>query len=309
MDALSDRLAAWILRSAAKAMLAAGVSQLAAAASLLVAGGPLLSTLASAAPASAVRAIATVVVEAAAVFIVAGVAAMYLSRPRPPLLPNERTPLTAARPHVGGWLIALAFVLAALPVWLVVRLAPFLAEWRRVGTLLTNADLWRGANASMSGLVLMPIAAALTPPFVELATLAAFVVASVLLIALLLLRSRRFPRLYLVCAVLLSALAAASTLGAAAAHTAAQAIEPLIAQTRGRPQEYAQVRGAFDRYTALVASTAPPLAWTLLGYLIWVPPILVSRRARSTFGPDVVTPSPSGPPDLEAVTAPSRFRD
>lgn len=38
--------------------------------------------------------------------------------------------------RLGGWLIALAIALVGLPVWLVLRLLPFLAEWRRVDDVL-----------------------------------------------------------------------------------------------------------------------------------------------------------------------------
>ena len=103
-------------------------------------------------------------------------------------------------------MIALAIVLVALPVWLLFRLQPFLTEWSRVVDVLAASDLWQGANANMSGIVLVPLAGALTPPLFELAALFAFVVASAVLLPLLLSRSRRFPRIYLVCGVLLSAL-------------------------------------------------------------------------------------------------------
>jgi len=139
----------WALRSVATAMLLAGVS-------VLVAGVPLLGML----PESPVaRAIAGILFQLSGVFVVSGATAMYLSRPRAPWLPNERaTTSDADRLGIGGWLIALAIVLVALPVWLMLRLQPFLAEWSRVVDFLAASDIWQGAHANMSGVVLVPLA-------------------------------------------------------------------------------------------------------------------------------------------------------
>jgi len=139
----------WALRSVATAMLLAGVS-------VLVAGVPLLGML----PESPVaRAIAGILFQLSGVFVVSGATAMYLSRPRAPWRPNERaTTSDADRLGIGGWLIALAIVLVALPVWLLLRLQPFLAEWSRVVDFLAASDIWQGANANMSGVVLVPLA-------------------------------------------------------------------------------------------------------------------------------------------------------
>ena len=98
--------------------------------SLLMAGVPVVGMLAGS---ELAMAIARIFVQIAIVFIVAGAAGIYLSRSRKSLLPNEHSSTSeGARPTLGGWLVALAVVLVALPVWLVVRLQSFLAEWRRV---------------------------------------------------------------------------------------------------------------------------------------------------------------------------------
>ena len=160
MEQLTDRVTGWVLRSVATALLFAGVS-------VLVAGVPLLGMLTGSAVA---RTIAGLFLQLSGVFVVAGATARYLSRPRGPLLPNERTATADAdRPEVGGWLIALAIVLVALPVWLVLRLQPFLAEWVRVVDYLATSGIWEGANANGSGLVLLPLAGPLAPPLLDLA--------------------------------------------------------------------------------------------------------------------------------------------
>jgi hypothetical protein len=300
MEKLTDRLTAWLLRSVATVMLLAGMSVLVAA---LASSGMLTGS-------AVARTIAGILFQLGVVFVVSGAAAMYLSSPRGLLLPNERvTTSEAERPVIGGWLIALAIVLIALPVWLVLRLLPFLAEWRRVVDFLATPGMWEGANSNAAGFVLVPLAGALTPPLLELAATLAFVVASAVLLLLLLSRSQRFPRIYTVCAVMLSALVIASLRGADAAMLAGEAVQRLISGSSPNAEDSVQLREGLVRYTSIVSSTAPVLAWTLCGYLVWVPPILLSRRARTTFATSArsrVSPSPA-PTDIEAITSPPRF--
>jgi hypothetical protein len=301
VERLTDRLTLWALRSVATAMLFAGVS-------VLVAGVPLSGMLPEAPVA---RAIAGVLFQLSGVFVVSGATAIYLSRPRALWLPNERATISdAERPRVGGWLIALAIVLVTLPVWLLLRLQPFLIEWSRVVDVLSTYDIWQGANANMSGVVLVPLAAALTPPLFELVALFAFVVASAVLLPLLLSRSRRFPRIYLGCSVLLFALVIASVRGADAAMLAGEAVQQLIEGSSASAEEDAQLRQGLASYTSIVGSTAPVLAWTLCGYLGWVPAMILSRRVRTTFANSVDRRDSASTRaiDLETITSPPRFQ-
>jgi hypothetical protein len=297
MEKLTDRLTAWVLRLVATAMLFAGVSVLVAglASSGMLTGSPLA------------KAIASSLFQLGGVFVVAGAGAIYLSRPRGFLLPNEREGTSdAGQPPLGGWLIALAIALVALPVWLVLRLLPFLAEWRRVVDFLAASGVWEGAGSNGSGLILLPLAGALTPPLIELAAMLAFVVASGVLLVLVLSRSQRFPRIYFVCAVLLSALVIASVLGAEAALLAGQAVQQLMDSSSANAEESAQLRQGLARYTGIVSSTASVLVWTLCGYLIWVPAMIVSRRVRTTFANTAGSDLPPfpGAADVEAITRP-----
>ena len=299
-DTLIDRLTLWVLRSFAAAMLFFGVS-------LLMAAVPVVGILAGS---ELAMAIAGTFLQIALVFIVAGAAGMYLSRSRRPLLPNEH-PSTSegARPALGGWLLALAVALVTLPVWLIIRLQSFLAEWGRVVDYLATWDIWGGGDANGSGLVLVPLAGALTPPMFELAAAVSMLAASVMLIALLLLRSQRFPRVYLVCLILLAAPVIASVRGASAAALAGSAVQQLIVDTSVSADESAQLSEGLQRYASIVGSTAPVLAWTFGGYLIWMPALLFSRRARSTFAASgerrVLDPARAA--DLEAITSPPPF--
>ena len=300
MDTLTDRVAMWTLRSVARTMLFAGVS-------VLVAGVPLFGMF----PGTPVtKAIASVMFQLSGVFVAAGAAAMYLSRAPAAGLPNERATASAAEtPRVGGWLIALALVLVTLPVWLLLRLQPFLAEWIRVVGVLSTFDLWNATNANGAGIVLVLLAAALAPPLFELAALLAFIVAPAVLLPLLFARSRRFPRIYVVCGVLLSALVIASLRGADAALVAGAAAQQFIEASSAGIEDDAQLTAVLTRYTSIVGSTAPVLAWALCGYLGWVPAMIVSRRVGTTFASRVNSRDSTSTRafDIEAITRPPRF--
>jgi hypothetical protein len=257
MDVLSTRLVAGVLRLASTLLVCAGVA-------FFVAGIPVLSA-ASGAP----RDILVVVLQIGGAWVLLGIAAAFLSRRR-----------TLARAPGGVWALALGVTLLAVPAWLVWRLQPFLAEWRVVADLLASSDIWQGANANMSGVVLVPLAGALAPPFIELAALAAAAGTSIAMVVLLLTRSARFSHLYLAAVLLLAALVIGSLRGATAAGMTVEALQPWIEESKPRPEEYAQIRGAVDRYSAAVSPTATALAWAWLGYALWIPAVLLSARQR-----------------------------
>jgi len=260
-----------------------------------------------------IRRISAAVLQIGGLLVIGGAAAKYLSRPRGVLLPNERVAIAdAARPALGGWLIALAVVLVALPIWLFLRLQTFFSEWRRVIDLaLATPGLWDASGANAAGIVLLPIFGALMPPFLELATAVIFPIASMVLLALMVVRSGRFPRGYLVWSLLLSALVLASWLGANAALIAVDAIQRIVDGSNPRPEEVAQFRDVIGRYTRAVSTTAPELGWTLCGYLIWLPAMVLSQRVRVTFAaaePHAAAPRPlQVETDLEAITRPPDF--
>ncbi|HVH57584.1 MAG TPA: hypothetical protein VM791_15080 [Vicinamibacterales bacterium] len=286
-----------IFRMLAGAMLFAGVSALLASIVALgtVAASPVLKSTSS------------LLLAASTVFVAGGAAARYLSRPRGWRLRNERAQTSAAeRPPLGGWLILLAVMFILLPVWTVLRLRPFLAEWRKTVDLLAGSDIWQTTGSNMGGIVLLPIAAALTPPFIELIALVSFVAGSAMALSLLLSRSPLFPRTYLVWMALTTALVVVSVLGAKAVTLAGGAIETLIQDSQPRGDEAKQLREVLGRYTVAVTSAAPVLLATLCGYLVWLPMLFSSRRARATFA--ALQAKRNNPPtDLEAITSTSRF--
>ena len=81
------------------------------AVAMLLAGIPAFAMLSADVP----RAIAGILLQIAAVFLVGGIAAAYLSHAHRTLLPNEQVTTAAnQRPAVGGWLTALGVVRAVL---------------------------------------------------------------------------------------------------------------------------------------------------------------------------------------------------
>jgi len=294
-----ERLVAWLLGSAATAMLIAGVAMLVAA----------IPTWPMTAGAEAPRAIVVIVMQMGTVLVVGGLASKYFLRRRAPMLPNERVTVAEdQRPSLGGWLTVLALVVIAAPLWLVVQLRPFLAEWRFVWGYIAAPELWDNANANMSGVVLIPLAGALTPPFLQLLLLAGFVATSATLLPLLVARSPRFPRIYIASLVLLSAVLLASIRATSGVMLAGDALRQEIGRTSVDAAEDATMRNALDRYINAVRTAAPPLGWTWLAYAVWIPLLLTPGRVSTTFGSRVerAITRPESAADIETITRPPR---
>lgn len=306
MDSRTERLVAWLLRSVAGAMTFSGTSALVAAVPLFLFGRAN----------GEVRSIGGIVLQIAGVFVSGGIAAGYLLRATAPVLPGERATAADGQRAGDGWLTALGVFLMALPVLLLFLLQPFLGEWNTVIRLLAESGIWENAN-DMSGVILLPLFAALTPPFIELVTAAGFVTTCALLLILLRMRSIRFPRTYLVGAVLLTALVIASVRGVEGARLAAEAIQQLAADSNARPGEIDQLRDGIARYMTAVNSASPPLVWSLLGYMAWMVPLFSARHSQAFTRhrpPAEVGARVTGqgiaaalPTDVESVTSPPRF--
>lgn len=213
MDPLSGRVVAWLIRRAASLLVFAGGA-------LFVAGIPAMSAVSGGA-----RDVLVVILEIAATWIVLGLTAVYVSR----------RPST----HAGAWRFALALVLGVVAAWLVFMAMPFLSEWRTLILFARSSDLLVTANANMSGVFLVPLAAV------------AAVVASAFLMLV---------------------------LGARAARVTAELLQPFIEESNPRPEEYELIRGVFERYTAGVMPTATKLVWAGVGYSVWAPLVLLAWR-------------------------------
>lgn len=263
----------FVLRSAASLVLLAGMAALAAG---LAAFGVLSTT-------SSARPIAVIIFQIATVFALGGMAALFIARTRRPMFPNERVMSPGAEPKVGGWLVVLALALVALPVWMMIRLGPFLAAWRQVVNMGIESNIWETGASNIGGLVLAPIFAALTPPFLELVTMFGFILASTTLLALLSRASQRFPRFYLAWMVLLSALVIGCVQGAAASSIAGAVVERALERSSRDAAEAAEVMKFVAPYVTTVNAAASILVWTLCGYLVWLPALFFSGRVRTTF--------------------------
>ena len=298
-----ERLASWALRSVATATVIAGVG-------MLVAGIP---TWPMTAGTDAPRAIVAILMQMGGLLLVGALVARYFLRGGAPVLPNERITVSDdQRPALGGELLVLALMLIAAPLWLIVRLQPFLAEWRFVWSYIADPQLWDNANANMSGVVLIPLFGALIPPFLQLLTLAGFVMSSAMLGLLLAARSPRLPRLYIASVVLIATVLLASiraTRGATVADDALRQEMARISRTSTAAAEDATLSNALDRYRNAVRTAAAPLAWTWLAYAVWIPLLLGSSRVRLTLANRVDRPNTwtDTAHDVEAVTRPPRF--
>ena len=265
---------AFLLRSCATLMVLAGISAVAAG----VASLPILSAESSARP------IVTIVYQMAAVSVLGGIAATYVLRTRRPLFLNEgAAPSPGAQTSIGGWLIVMAIALGGLPVWMLFNVRHFLTEWRGIIEIGAASTMWQDSASGAAGLVLIPIFAALTPPFLELLAVIGFVATSITSLILLTLRKRTFPRFYAVWMVLLTALVVVSLRGAAGSTLAAQVVERALEGSARDAAEAAPILEFVRRYLSVVTTTATVLVWTLCGYLVWLPVLLFSGRIRSTF--------------------------
>jgi hypothetical protein len=275
---------------------------LATAATLTALNG--LSMLAAAVPALAFAATEGIArlthgaLRLATAFAIAGVVARHLSRSRKPLLPNEREVRTGVV-RLGGWVPLLAMALWLLPVFTLYELAPLRdLSTDMLDVLMENhvfEDVMR--SPQMSGIVLLPIAASLAVPLFELATAAAFVVSSALLLLLLWDRSFRFPRAYLICVLLQAGLLFASLHGAQLASGVAQWVADEAGRNAAetRTMEVVRVFEAIQRYNTVLAATAHSLAWAFVGYALWITPLVLSARARETFALEALRPAEAPP--------------
>jgi len=253
-----------MLRSAATLLLFAGVSSLAAAGTAFIAT--------SLAP--ELRPIAFAILAISVVLVSGGATALYLSRAK-----SHEHGAPEMSPSIGAQSLAVAGALVVLPAWLTLRFLPLLAEARFVVEITPWNEMFRGANANGSGLVLIPLAIAAAPPILELTALVACAATSLVMLARLMARSPQAPRVLLACVVLIGTLVIASVVGARASADAATAARALIDSTSPTASERAQLIDGVDRYERAVTSGVAPLLWTLAGYAACVP-LLMSRPPR-----------------------------
>ena len=200
------------------------------------------------------------------------------------------------------WLWLLGLALLALPALTWASLGDFVALWREILVLLDRVGFWqefeRGGQGS--GLVMLPIMAALFVPALE--TVAAFFLIAVPLglLALLPTRSRQFPRLFAMAVVCQAALVLASVIAADAFSKLAGAL--IATMSAADDVEVRSAAESLARASGVLASTASALVAPMLAYGIWLPVLLVSPRAAAFFRAGAKLPAA---PVAAASTAPS----
>lgn len=295
---VSERLAFNLLKLAAHVMMIAGVAMVVPSLALRTMGE-------DGEPAAA---IARAGQRFSAIFLAAGVASLYLVGSRRRIFPNEGEPPGTDR-TVGGWLVLLALTLVALPLWLFTQSAPLMSISNDIIAFLGEQGVWQAIerDSQFSGLILMPVVAVLGVPFLEAGATVSFLGGSAILLVLMMVRSRRFPRAFLMCVLMQGALVIASAYGMRIVAHVSPFIERAV--TEGSTASTAQQRRALEeiqRYQSVVRATAVSLMWTWSGYLVWTPALFLSDRIRTTFA--VVQPASIAAPLIDRIPTQDRFR-
>jgi hypothetical protein len=236
--------------------------------------------------AKALRIVSGDVFRLAVVFALAGSVTFYLDHTRTRWLRDGPLSEASAGSSFSGWLILFPLTLVSVPLLMLTRLRPLAEFWRDVLALADQIGPWQDLlrNSSASGLVLMPIIAALAVPAIEVLAAAAYVLDSTLLVALLLLRSTRVPRALLLCVLLQSSLVLASVVGAAVIERLTPSLEQLIRETPDPAGvEQARATDALQRYGVVTRGASDTLTWPCLAMAFWTPLILLTARSRVTF--------------------------
>jgi hypothetical protein len=223
----------------------------------------------------------------AVVLLITGGISLYLRRATLTWLPDvPGSSQASTRSGFDGWLILFPLTLLAVPALMLVQLQPLLAFWRDVLALADRLNFWEELqrNTADSGYVLIPVFSALALPGIAAAAAAANLVESVLLIALLCVRSARVPRALLLCVILQGGLVVTTVVGAAIVDRLTPSIEQLIRSTPDpRGTEQAQFLTAIERYSAVVRGASRTLAWGWAAMVTWTPLLLLSPLGRATF--------------------------
>jgi hypothetical protein len=251
-------------------------------------------------------------IRAAAAFVggallVAGAAVGYLSLSRQPLLPNERIE-RSADPSAGSWLVVPALVLAASTSWMFSRLSASISLWRDIIAGLDRLNVWQGMwdAPQFSGYYLAPIGLIVAAPALQALTVAAFAAAAIVALVMMLLRSSRLPRVFLIAVLWLAALV---FIGGVATMFAARAIPVVEQEIRRLPDpdgEGARWLPQIRRYGDATQSASRTLTLTWAAWALLLPVLAWSDRAARTFA--TVRPAPIKPIDHQIATDTDRER-
>ncbi len=179
------------------------------------------------------------------------------------------------------WLLGLS--LAGLPALAFVASSPLLALWREIRVLLDGIGFWEALTNPdpFGGIILLPIFAALFVPLLETAAACFLIAVPLGLIILLLTRSRLFPRIFSMLIVCQAGLVLASLLAADGFSRVAS--DAIAAMTTEQDAEVQRAAERLGHATGVLSSTAAAFVAPMLGHLLWLPFLLLSRQVGSFF--------------------------
>jgi hypothetical protein len=133
--------------------------------------------------------------------------------------------------------------------------------------------------------VLAAAGIALLVPLIELLTLMSFLVASIVLLLLLYSKKRNFPIVFVQCVLIQFALVAGSFYAIDLMANLTPAAEKELAKqaSTGQDQESVIMVAWVRRHDEVIGPTALDFAALFLGYLFWVPVLVLSKGARAAF--------------------------
>jgi methionine-rich copper-binding protein CopC len=213
--------------------------------------------------------------------------------------PGLRAPAGDESEGAPPWIWLLGLMLIALPALAWASLADFVALWREILVLLDDVGFWDAfaRGGQNSGLVMLPIMAALFVPSLEAIAAFFLIGAPLVLLALLPTRSRQFPRLFTMLVVCQAGLVLASGIGADAFAKLAAELTAAI----GTPEDVEVGRAAeqLSHASGVLTAAASAFVAPMLGHLVWLPVLLVSPRAAAFFragAKPATAPAWSAPP-------------
>ncbi len=220
-------------------------------------------------------------------FLPVGLAVLFLLYFRSRFLPELLDGHESESETISGWTSFLAFSLVGLPLVALALAAPLLSLWRDAFALMDTLGVWKMLNGGDFGgvLVLAVVGTALLVPVFELLTIVSFLVASFVPLLLLYSRRRDFPAVFVACVLIQLALVAGSFYAIDLMANVTPAAEKELAEqaSTGHDQESVIMVAWVRRHDEVVGPTALYFAGLFLGYLVWVPPVVLSKGARAAF--------------------------
>ncbi len=221
-------------------------------------------------------------------FLPVGLAVLFLLYFRSRFLRELRDGHESESGTISGWTSFLAFSLVVLPLVALVLAAPLLSLWRDAFTLMDTLGVWKMLNGGDFGgaLVLAVAGIALLVPLFELLTLVSFLVSSVVLLLLLYSKRRDFSAVFVAGVLIQFALVAGNFYAIDLMANLTPAAEKELAEqaSTGHDHESDIMVAWVRRHDEVIGPTALYFAGLFLGYLFWVPVVvLLSKGARAAF--------------------------